>query len=466
MKRKHFITGLPVFLFLICLCAGSAFGLSLQEAIDLARKNNKNILEQKKQVEIVTQGIAEAKSGYLPQLSLGGNYTYYDKERKIYVPALDAYVRTGFHNEYLAEFQADQLIFDWGKTINNINKIGNQVAAELERLRELENQLVYDIREIFYRILYLKKNIAAYNKSLKAAQENLRISKEKNKHGRLSEYEVLRAKVEVDNLGPNIVWADNQLKVALKDLEIYLGGNFDTNEIGRQLTFSFGDITKEQVREKALAYNSGLLLLDLEGNDINYQLKIAAASNKPQVHGFYNYSYLNPFDAIAEWDNLSSAGIEFSFPFFDGFRTSHLVNKSKIGLEKNAIVLADQKHVLERNIEEAYLDFIQAGQLVSSQRTSIERAELGLEIAQTRFREGLSTQLELLDAQSALLDAQVNINYAEYKLAKSFYQLEYLSGGPVYYSIAENNLTEPESKTNKTVAENRKNYTQRNTKEQ
>lgn len=428
MKRS---AGFFIAIAFLSILSADAFALTLDEAINLALENNKQILAQKKQVEIIRQNVREAQSSFYPQLSIDGGYTYFDKTQDITLPTGNR-VETSFNNNYSAALSINQLIFDWGKTPNLVGRSKSNLIIEEERLRYLENQTIFNIKEVFYQIVYLSKGIEAHKESLNAAEENLRISKEKNIQGTLSKYETVRAEVQVENIKPNIIWAENELSNALKDLETIIGIEIKNEEVEKELPFNFKEVQKDEMFELAKSYNSILKQLDLEKEVIKKQRRIDSSLNKPKLYGFYSYSFLNPFGPADEWERVQAAGVKVSFPFFDGFKTSSLVSKDRLSLDKNAIMKEDAGENIEKEMEKAYLDFVQARQLAKAQEASIKQARLGLEIARTRFKEGLSTQVELLDAQSARLAAETNLNTARYKLAKSYFLMQFLSGGPIY----------------------------------
>ncbi|MFH1260004.1 MAG: TolC family protein [Elusimicrobiota bacterium] len=430
MKKILLIQRVFFSFLLLFLSNNPLSALTIDEAIALSRQNNKQILQQKKQIAIAGQGVKEAKSYSWPQLSLNANYTYYDKEQRINLPGRGS-IQMGFHNNYLAGVGVNQLIYDWGKTLNAVDKTRNIVKIEEEKLRYLENQLIFNLKEIFYRLVYLRKNVAVYKESWQTAEENLRSAKEKYRRGKLSRYETVRAGVEAENLKPNILWAENELKMAWADLELLLGTKVNDRLSPEDLPFNFPDEGKEKNLQEALAYNTSLKLLELERAGMANQLKMDAALNKPAVSAFLNYNYLNPFENQEKWENLSSIGVKINFPLFDGLRTAALVEKNRLILEKNVLQKEDTEENIAREVEKAWLDFTQTKQLIVSQEANIQAAELGLQIARTRFQEGLSTQIELLDAQTALQNAQANLHYTRYKTARSYFLLKFLAGGPV-----------------------------------
>lgn len=417
---------------LIICCIFSGFisttqALTIKEAVKNSLENNKQILAQYKQVDIARERIAESKSSYYPRLSIGADYTYYDKNRDIFLPDGDSALM-GLKNNYLFDFTVNQLLFDWGKRSNQVKLKRNNYLIELEKLRNLENQIIFNIKEYFYRIDYLKNNIYAHKFSLETAKEDLKVAKLKYKDGKISEYEVLRAEVEVVNSKPTLVWLENALKIAYRELEILIGTTFESTSINSDLDYKFPEITEDTILKKALQYNSSIQLIDLEKKTLQYRLKIESTSNKPKIEGFYSFEYLNPLTNVDEWDEINVVGVKASIPFFDGFKTSSRKRQNTLSLEKNTIEKEDLEDTVAKQVEEAYLDFTQAKILVEAQNANVKLAQSGLKIAKIRFKDGLSIQVELLDAKNALLHAQVSLNHSKYKCALSYFKLQFLTG--------------------------------------
>ena len=147
MKKTSFLKSL-----IIC-CIFSGFisttqALTIKEAVKISLENNKQILSQHKQVDIAREGITESKSSYYPRLSIGADYTYYDKNRDVFIPDGDA-ILIGLKNNYLLDFTINQLLLDWGKRSNQVKLKRNNYFIELENLWNLENEIIFNIKEYF-----------------------------------------------------------------------------------------------------------------------------------------------------------------------------------------------------------------------------------------------------------------------------------------------------------------------------
>lgn len=403
--------------------------LNLEEAIDIALKKNRQIEAQIKGIEAAKYGMKASKSPYYPQLSINAGYTYFDPEKVITIPGGGS-VQMGFHNNYTIGAGLNQVIFDWGRTPGLVGQKKAALDMESEKLRSLKNSVIFGVREVFYRINYLKENIENFKEALKTSLENFRVSKMKFDKGQASRYQMLRAEVEMENIKPNIISAENSLAVAYKDLAILIGG--DAQTITGDLLFDFPLVDKKEALNKAVSDNTDMRVLELQMRSLKKQLTIDNSYNKPQLSGFASYDYQNPFNNETKWDGILSAGVKLTFPFFDGLKTYSMKKADKFSIEKIEVQQKDLEDNLAKEIERLYLDYIQAKELIVSQEANIREAKLGLDIARTRYNEGVSTQVELLDAQNALLRAKVNLNMARYDLARSFYMLQMVQGGPYY----------------------------------
>jgi len=116
--------------------------------------------------------------------------------------------------------------------------------------------------------------------------------------------------------------------------------------------------------------------------------------------------------------------LSLSVPLFNGFRTSARVQQAQIDITRIDRQIAMLSENILMEVENNRLRVQEAQQRVNAQSESVVQAEKTLDIAKVRFRNGLSTQVELNDAETALARtrlSQLNAVY-DFLVAKADYE--------------------------------------------
>ncbi len=104
----------------------------------------------------------------------------------------------------------------------------------------------------------------------------------------------------------------------------------------------------------------------------------------------------------------ATAGLDFSVPLFDGRKRSGEVQQAAAQKEREQFHLRQLEENVRLQVQQAYQDLDAARQRIQASQANVQRAEKALQIAETRFKNGLSTQVELNNAELAVTQARTN----------------------------------------------------------
>ncbi|HVP58197.1 MAG TPA: TolC family protein, partial [bacterium] len=283
-----------------------------------------------------------------------------------------------------------------------------------------QQSVVLAVKEAFYGVLLAQKLVEANRQGLEIVKANLENVQSQYKNGTAAEYDLLRAEVEVANTEPLLVSSENNLRLAENSLKNLLTIPLN-QEIEAQGDFAFQEIpslTMDQARKDAVSNNSVLRQLALAEAMQKMNIKVERASSFPVLSLSGSYSWQtedNTFDFNKYiWAKTSNVGLRLSFPLFDGRRTSSRIQQARSDYEKAHLARLKAEEGVRIQIESAELRMAEAKQRIQGQEKSIDQARKAVHIAQTRFANGVGTQLELLDSQVALTRAQTNYAVAVY----------------------------------------------------
>ncbi len=283
----------------------------------------------------------------------------------------------------------------------------------------VRNELIFQVKKGFNTILFLQELIKIREASLKLLEEHLDVTRKKRKVEVVSDFEVLRAEVEVANAKPPLITAKNQLAIAKDSFRKLLG-------IGLSIPFELvGDLEPWERSREGLVESIGLarerrpeILQQKRLEEINQKVvDVEKGGYYPNLTLFANYEGILPnteMELEKDWEWDWNAGIKLDIPIFSGFETKSRVSQAKIQLEKSKIQLRDLIERIELEVRSAAKEIQETEERILSQQKNIEKAREGLRIVELRYRHGVSPQIELLDAQVALTAARVNYFQAVY----------------------------------------------------
>jgi outer membrane protein TolC len=109
-----------------------------------------------------------------------------------------------------------------------------------------------------------------------------------------------------------------------------------------------------------------------------------------------------------DFSQTATAGLSFSVPLFDGRERAGRVQQARAQQNREEYRLRQLEENIRLEVQQAHQALTSARERVQATTASVEQAERALEIAQTRFQNGLSTQVELNDAELAATRARTN----------------------------------------------------------
>src|SRR5581483_8889183 len=216
---------------------------------------------------------------------------------------------------------------------------------------------------------------------------------------------------------PNLIRAKNDYRIAKNNLSNLLGYNLPRDifeDVPLQLTDTLDDAPYEinlpDAIRQALSQRS-----ELEASRENETLQKLSVVNarsgyQPTISAFAGYNWNNsqfvdPNDLGYTLHGWNFGG-ELSWNIFDGLLTHGKVVQAKAQFEKSKTDLADESRQIELQVRTAYSQFIEAKEVLQSQEKVQEEADEALREANARQQAGTGTQLDVLDAETALTQAR------------------------------------------------------------
>ena len=400
--------------------------LTLSQCIERARTDNFDIQTAKASLEKQYGVVIEARAGLLPALKAAASYDRIDRDR------IQQFNGTQFGSDksWNAGLEVTQPIFAGGRLAGEYRRASfYKEAAQLE-LDSIVQTVILQVRQRFYEVLLAKSKVTVQRQSVELLEAELKIEQSKLDAGTVSDFEVLRAKVELANAQAPLIKAKNDLRLALEELSRVLGQSYQSQERDQRLggikgRLQFNDVllSVEAALEIAGQNRPELKQVKVIQAAARQGIKIAVANYLPQIslYGGYGAQSSNFSDRLSEYQKGWTAGARASWSIFDSFKTHGQVKQARAEVASSDVAARRTVVDVQVEVRRAFSSLTQARELVAAAQKVIEQAEESYRLARARFDVGSSRQIDVLDTQVALTQArnnQIEALYA-FNLAKA-----------------------------------------------
>jgi len=401
--------------------------LTLEKAISIALKQNRDVLIAEKDRSKADAQVGEAWAGALPQLYLSGQYSRNILKPVLFIPPNNpinptnetAIFEIGSNNAYQMGASLMQPLFS--KRVGLALQIANTYRDYSQQsYRATEQSVIRDVKKAFYLVLLAQKLVEANRQGLDVVKANYENVQALYRNGTAAEFDVLRAEVQLANTEPMLISAENNLALAINALKNLLAIPLE-QEVTLEGDFTFVETpptTLAEARQVAIAKNPTILQLALQESILEKNIGIERAGHYPVLNLVGGYAWQSQDNTYQfknyNWANTLNVGVALSFPLFDGRRASERVQQAIIDRQKVHYARLKLEEGIKIQIQAAELRMVEAQKRIAGQEKNIAQAQKAVRIAQTRFQSGVGTQLELLDSQVAMTRAQTNYAQAIY----------------------------------------------------
>ncbi len=414
--------------------AADTLRMTLQGALERIETNNLLLRASQEGIKQAEVAQLERWGAMLPTVDASGSYNRHLKKPVIFLPEgspMGSVLELGSDNSFQSNISASLPLFAM-PIYRNISVAKTDKAIAVETNRGTRIDIRGSVRLSFANCLLAKESRRVIEQSLQTAMATLENVNNLAAQGMVSEYDKVRAEVQVSNLKPMVLQARQGEQVALLTLHS-LVGIADTIPIDVE-----GDLESILAQyltvrpTNNIAENSNLRVLKLQEQRLMRQRRLVNASHYPVLSAFANYQWQTQandfnFDKY-NWVEIALVGIQINVPLFAGFTKYHQAQQLKIGQQRAAW----QRSYTEQQVEiqrQALQDQKSAAlQSMEASKEAVALAWQGVKIARGRYNAGAGTILELTDAQMAHVQANLNYYKAIFDYIKASVEQDKLEG--------------------------------------
>ena len=387
--------------------------LSLVDSIRIALKQNNNILKSQSDLELAHGVAVQTRAIVMPKLRGSSGYEHTEAVEKD--PTGSGKGFSPQKNQWSGSIRVVQSLYEGGRMTSALRSARLVKEQAFLEYQSVVADTLLVVRTAYYDALLAEQQILVQDASVKLLELELSNTTKRKEAGAVPQFNVLRAEVKVANALPKLIRAKNRHRIAKNNLATVLGYNIPTNvwdDIPLVLTSKLDpepyDLELPGALGLAREHRPELGALRTEVSLQGEKVISAKSGYKPSLSVFGGYGAHNSefSDDIREDVPGPMAGVAMSWDFWDGRATEGRVIEAKARESKAFLNLEDKTRRIDQEVRTAYSSFIEARQVLDSQKKVVERAEESIRLADSRYDAGSGTQLDVLDAQTSLTEAR------------------------------------------------------------
>jgi len=394
---------------------------TLKQCVEYANKNNGNVINANYDVAIAEKKVNEQIGTMLPQIDASGNYTDNLKQNTTLLPGemmgqpgTKVPVTMGTKHNVSGNVQLTQKIFDptFGAALD-ASKISKQQAEQT--LYKTNEQTAFNISGIYYQTLVIEKQKNSLRATLDASEKSLASTILKYQNGMAKKVDVDKIRVSYNNTKSQLQQYELSYKQSLNTLKFQMGMPIDSlvvlSDTVLNIKYQAFEIETDSFNvENRVDYK--LQKIGLSAYETDRKRNIAGYLPSLSFNANYGYNAMrNTFDFTksgGQWYPSSSIGLTLKVPIFDGLQRHARVSQSKLNIEKSKVTIHLTEQSIKVDISNYEMQYRNAIDNIRNEKDNLDLAESVYKNTQLEYQQGVSSPLDLVQAESSYRESQNN----------------------------------------------------------
>lgn len=308
------------------------------------------------------------------------------------------------------------------------------IEQAVESARSSRLSMVNQVEKAYYNLLLAQNSYEVIKMSYDNAVLNAQDYKHKFEQGTASEYDVLRAEVQVRNLEPTLLQTENSVKLIKLQLKVLMGVDMalEITSTDRLEDYEASMYEETMNIDTSLEQNTDLRQLDLQTAYLKKAVDVQRMAWFPTLSATANYNWISMSDggmfSDFRWSPYSSIGLSLSLPIFQGGARHFRIKQAKSNVLQLGLQRDNLLNTLSMQVQMSMDNIQKSVKQIASNKEGVRQAEKAYAIMQKSFEIGSATFIELNDADLALTNSRLSYNQAIYDFLAAKSDLQLLLG--------------------------------------
>lgn len=407
----------------ILITASAAFAqeklsLTVEQAVETGLQNSKLLHSSLMKVKGSEAKVKEANALRLPSLKLSARYTRLSEVDPFVIstPFGSFPIAPGIFDTWGAQASLVQPLFTGFRLVGNVELNEQLSNATNEEYNKDKSELVFNIKNAYWSLYKATQFKKVMDETVDQIKAHLADARNLEKAGMMTKNDILKLEVQLSNVMYQQIEAENAVKLAMVALNSTIGISLNTQiEIASttRLTESVFDALDKLI-EDATQNRPEVKAADSRVKAGEAGVTLAKSSWYPQVSLYGNYYYSKPNQRIMptrnQFDGTWDAGVNLSVNVWDWMTTAHQTDQAQAQAEQAKDGLGMIKDGITLEVTQNYLNMKQAYKKVTLAELTVQQAGENMRVTSDKFKNGLATSADVIDAETALISAKTNLS--------------------------------------------------------
>ena len=401
---------------------------SMNDAINYSYEHHLNMKLAENKIRTAEEQKVETRAIGLPQVNIGVDYNHFLKlpttliPKQFFDPTAPegefGEVSFGTKNNLTASATLSTLLFD-GQYLTA--RKASQVLTEYARI-DYQNDKAHlrdAVKKAYLPPLLISENIITIQENINVLDKMYRETNEMFKAGFVEKLDVDKLYLSLDNMKVTLDDLEKAYKTAIDALKIQMGYPLEQElqllESVEALSSPLVDFNDDA--EVDYMQRTDYVLLEETKELQKLNIDRYKKGYWPTLNGFINYQQQVQGDNL--FDNPSStpasiAGLQLKIPIFDGFYKKAMKAQAQINLENIGHSQQLLKKGIDLQVKMAHRNYKNALEKIESRQRNVDLAERIFEVSQIKYKEGMGSSIEIIQAEQSLFQSQKNYTQSLY----------------------------------------------------
>lgn len=452
--RLHFILSvvfLQLSMVVVHAQAVENTSFTLEECIDYALKNSVNIRNTNIDSQIAKAQIGEIRAAGLPQINGTVQLSHNEPLRRMFFSSDNPFIGGEGANQLPpgtivavpnlfqlpssgdAGISINQLLFS-GSYIIGLKAAKSYQELATKTTNQTKIQTVEQVTKAYYTVLINNERFKLFGNNIARVDSLLKNTKGLYENGFAEKIDVDRIQVSLNNLLIEREKFSDLVKLSLELLKFQM--NYPMNEpieiVGDARELAIDENIEEQVENFDYSNRIEYSILQTQENLQKLDIKNETSGYLPNLSAFANMGYFTQSQTIGglfrtesempntpeagpdKWYRYGLFGVTLNVPIFDGLTKASRVQQAKLNLLKVENGYEALRSSMDLQINQSRISLNNSLKTLNAQKENVALAEEVARVTKIKYNEGVGSNLEVTEAESALREAQVNYYNALY----------------------------------------------------
>ncbi|MDP4185343.1 MAG: TolC family protein, partial [Bacteroidota bacterium] len=367
------------------------------------------------------------------EVNATGSYTRIGPVPSITIPGMGSFTMAP-NNNYNLALNYNQAVYDFGKTDKSVAIESENQNLSKQQLEQVKQKLSLLASNSYFSLAYLQEALKIKDEQIRTLKEHLSFVEKKKLTGTATEYEIVSTQVRISNAENQKYDLEASRKIQYAVLNALLGQPDETPIIVQNETNLKLSLPNDQdLISSALNQRDEMKIVHEKGALAQLQYQSAKSQNNPVVSTFVSAGTKNGY--VPDLNTLKLnyvAGVGIRIPIYDGARVKNNLRLINSSIQINNLEQEITKRNISSEVVEKQTTLLTSLKKIDHYELQLKQAEKALSLAVVSYKAGALTNLDLLDANTAVSESRLLLLKSKIDYAVGIYNLKAAIGERLY----------------------------------